>query len=333
MMISICIPTYNRASELRRLLDSICEQCGYSLKLEIAISDNASTDDTEAMVASYIARGLNISYVRSSENRGYDSNVVKAVEIASGEFCWLFGSDDLMEPGAIAKVEHALITYPDLAGLSVGSQGYSSDLAHQVFVTDNVSTAFSQVTVLVGAEQVAERIGPWLGYMSGLIVRRTLWQAVISGASIASYMTGYIHLYISLRMLDAQSRWLVIPDRLVGCRVGNDSFDAKNEFSRARLDIVEFELVFGDSLGRNSPAYHHAMAMVAGFFVRSHFLSAKNRGVSRNYWRQAIPLSLRTYWRYPVYWTKIVPIIIAPQPLLRLAKRVHRRLHDPTKKQ
>ena len=44
--LSICIPTYNRAVELRPLLDTIVAQTGHGLDVEIVISDNASTDNT-----------------------------------------------------------------------------------------------------------------------------------------------------------------------------------------------------------------------------------------------------------------------------------------------
>jgi abequosyltransferase len=326
MRLSICIPTYNRATELRLLLASIAAQTGYSLELEILISDNASTDNTQQIIEEFIATGMNIVYAKSSENRGYDRNILNAVSMASGDYCWLFGSDDLLEEGALAGVEQGLRSHDDLSGLSIGSQGYTPDMSQHMFVNDNISTSFDKETLLIGREQVAAAIGPWLGYMSGLIVRREQWRKVTEDSSTARYMTGYVHLYVALQMLDAKSRWLVIPDRLVGCRTGNESFDAKNEFSRTRLDIVEFELVFGDPLGRDNWAYRRAMTMVAGFFVRSHLLSAKKRGASWAYWSQATPLCFRTFWRYPVFWTKIVPILVIPRPLLLAVRKVHRML-------
>lgn len=46
VLVSIGIPTYNRASTLRRTLESVIAQ-DYA-NLEIIISDNASTDETQA---------------------------------------------------------------------------------------------------------------------------------------------------------------------------------------------------------------------------------------------------------------------------------------------
>lgn len=54
MKISVIIPTYNRANVVRNTLDSIIKQ-NYPLDLfEILVVDNNSTDDTKAVVSSYI---------------------------------------------------------------------------------------------------------------------------------------------------------------------------------------------------------------------------------------------------------------------------------------
>lgn len=324
MHLSICIPTYNRAPELAQLLDSIASQSGHNLAFEIIVSDNASTDDTPALIARRIAAGMPIVYDRMTENRGFDRNILNVTAIASGDYCWLFGSDDLMEPGALARVEHVLLRYPDLTGISVGSQGYSPDLSQRVFVTDNVSTRFTVETLLHGREGPVGAIGPWMGFMTSMIVRRSTWARAVESGPIEPYLCGYVHLYLAVRMLDERSTWMCVPDRLIGCRVGNDSFLARDEFARTRLDIVGFDLAFGDPLGRDNRAYRRAMAMVAGFFVRTHFVTAKMQGASLGYWRQAVPTTLRMYWRYPAFWLKAVPIALTPRSLLLLARYVHR---------
>ncbi|HHC1975330.1 TPA: glycosyltransferase family 2 protein, partial [Salmonella enterica] len=50
MLISFCIPTYNRKEYLEELLNSINNQEKFNLDIEICISDNASNDGTEEMI-------------------------------------------------------------------------------------------------------------------------------------------------------------------------------------------------------------------------------------------------------------------------------------------
>lgn len=326
MRLSICIPTYNRATELRDLLESIAAQSGHALDYEIVISDNASTDATPGLVMDFIDMGLPIVYDRLTENRGFDRNIINVTGLASGEYCWLFGSDDRMEPGAMAKIADVLHRHPGLSGMSVGSQGYSPDLLRRVFVVDNVASRFKGETMLLGREKTAAAIGPWMGFMTSMIVRRDLWQRAIHAAPIEPYLCGYVHLYLAVRMLDERSTWLAVPDRLIGCRTGNDSYLGKDEFARTRLDIVGFDQVFGDLLGRDNWAYRRTMGMVAGFFVRHHFIAAKTQNASRAYWREAVVTTLRLYWRYPVFWIKVAPIIVMPRPALLLARAAFRKV-------
>ncbi len=56
MLLSICIPTYNRGTFLRRTLDSIISQPAWkSGDVEVVISDNKSTDDTPLIIAGFTA--------------------------------------------------------------------------------------------------------------------------------------------------------------------------------------------------------------------------------------------------------------------------------------
>ena len=51
-LLSICIPTYNRSGYLEQCLESIVHQERFD-EIEVIISDNCSTDDTEAVCKKY----------------------------------------------------------------------------------------------------------------------------------------------------------------------------------------------------------------------------------------------------------------------------------------
>ncbi len=91
-LFSIGIPTYNRSGLLRRSLTSALNQT-YD-NVEIIVSDNASTDDTE-----YVVREIGdgrVRYHRNESNLGMVSNFAKLVELAHGEyFSWLQDDDVL----------------------------------------------------------------------------------------------------------------------------------------------------------------------------------------------------------------------------------------------
>ncbi|RZT44861.1 abequosyltransferase [Sphingomonas sp. BK036] len=326
MRLSICVPTYNRAPELRVMLDSLMAQTGYGLDVEIVISDNASTDDTPTLVASYADRDIPIVYHRLTDNLGFDRNILNAVACASGDYCWLFGSDDvLLDTGAFARVERVLAVYPMLAGISLGSDGYNHDMTERTAPHNYIATNFAAETLLNGRGEIISSVGPWFGYMSSIVVRREAWARAVDASPIEPYLNGYVHTYVVARSLDEQSTWVCVPDILVGCRLGNDSFQGRDTFARTQLDMVGYERAFGDTLGRDHWAYRSAMAKVSAFYVRTHFLGAKIYGAGSPYWKQAIPMSVSYYWRYPTFWMRTFPIAITPRPLMLMAQAIFRR--------
>lgn len=88
VLLSICIPTYNRAKYLDETLKSITRQRVFvnSNKIEIVISDNFSSDDTSKLVHEYQERyPQKIIYSRNSENI-FDKNFEKVLTLANGSF-------------------------------------------------------------------------------------------------------------------------------------------------------------------------------------------------------------------------------------------------------
>ena len=112
MKISVCIPTYNRAIHLANCLHSliICAENGVD-DFEVCISDNASTDDTEAVVRR-AQEVIPIKYHRNSENLGIPRNFLQAVNMAEGDFAWLVGDDDIIMPTGIARLSRLIDEHP-----------------------------------------------------------------------------------------------------------------------------------------------------------------------------------------------------------------------------
>jgi glycosyltransferase involved in cell wall biosynthesis len=103
-LLSICIATYNRAQYIGETLDSIIPQLDDDV--ELLVVDGASTDNTGNIVRQHDDPRLR--YVRLPVKGGVDQDYCKAVELARGEFCWLFTDDDLLKPGAITAVKNAI---------------------------------------------------------------------------------------------------------------------------------------------------------------------------------------------------------------------------------
>jgi glycosyltransferase involved in cell wall biosynthesis len=103
-IITICIPTYNRATSLENCLNSITIASKDHLeRFEVCVSDNGSTDNTNVVVQNAKKR-FNINYHKNETNLGIPRNFLKVVSMAKAEFIWLIGDDDLLLPDTFDRL-------------------------------------------------------------------------------------------------------------------------------------------------------------------------------------------------------------------------------------
>ncbi len=104
-LLTIAVPTYNRARELSLLLEYLAPQLAhFAEEVELLICDNASADDTQLRVRQWIDQGLRCRYELSPENLGPDSNFLRCYRLARGNFVWIFGDDDVIFDGALNRI-------------------------------------------------------------------------------------------------------------------------------------------------------------------------------------------------------------------------------------
>jgi len=90
-IVSIILPTFNRAKYLSRSIDSVIAQT-YS-QWELVIIDDGSSDNTQEMLKSYLDQYPNIKYFYHS-NRGAALSMNEGIKRSGGEFITFLGSDD-----------------------------------------------------------------------------------------------------------------------------------------------------------------------------------------------------------------------------------------------
>ena len=96
--ISLVVPVFNEEKGIRKtysILTDLMESHNY--KFEIVISDNGSTDDTEAIVQEIAMQDKRCKYVRLSRNFGYQNNISVGMALANGDAIIVIDSD-LQDP-------------------------------------------------------------------------------------------------------------------------------------------------------------------------------------------------------------------------------------------
>ncbi len=168
MKISICIPQYNRVEYLIKNLDIIGKQNHQNF--DVIISDDCSTDDTKVRISEYKSRsGLSINYFRFDQNQGYDRNLRKSLELATGDYCFILGNDDtLAYDDVLSNLEKFLIAnqLPD-----IGFCNYCDFLDPQTVT----SRAFNTGIVGTGVDTAILYYSSF-SFVGGIIIKKSTFE-------------------------------------------------------------------------------------------------------------------------------------------------------------
>lgn len=161
---SVIIPTYNRSQFVRQAIISVLRQKNVSL--EIIVSDDGSTDDTEKVIKQL--KDKRIRYSKNKERLGSSMNMRKSFLLTKGDYIFTLGDDDfILNEDTLFGVLKVMKKYKVGMG-RIGSISYekSPKYPYQAFIlTDKlvVLKPDNKEDILVRAT------GAELGYYSGII--------------------------------------------------------------------------------------------------------------------------------------------------------------------
>jgi len=221
--LSICIPTLNRGRFIGETLQSIVSQA--SDEVEIVMVDGGSTDGTQEVVAHFQKLFPRLRYFRagaldasvksaSPSGGGFDRDCNRAVELAEGDYCWLFTDDDILKPGAVQAVLRA--TRDRYALIIVNSEVRSGDFSHSLDPL-RLRLASDRTYQPEESEKLFVDVANYLSFVGGIVITRQLWLA----RDKEQYMgTGFIHVGVLLqRPISEPVR--VISEPLITIRYGD----------------------------------------------------------------------------------------------------------------
>lgn len=102
VLVSVGLPVYNGADRLEETVRSVLAQD--HRRIELVISDNASTDGTEAVCRALAERDDRIVYHRQPANRGLLTNFQTTIRLARGTYFRWIGDDDTLAPTYVSRV-------------------------------------------------------------------------------------------------------------------------------------------------------------------------------------------------------------------------------------
>jgi glycosyltransferase involved in cell wall biosynthesis len=104
--VGVGLPVYNGEEFLPAAIESVLAQTLQDL--DLIISDNASSDRTEAICQEYASRDARVKYHRASENHGIAWNYSQVFRLSSNEYFMWFSHDDVLAPTYLERCVEVL---------------------------------------------------------------------------------------------------------------------------------------------------------------------------------------------------------------------------------
>lgn len=314
LLLSICILSYNQASEVERLLNSLVSQV--TADTEIVIRDDSTNNETELLVERF-SRTIPIRYFHGKKE-GIDKTVIFLTEEARGEFVWWLGDDDVV-PGGIAQVLDVIRNTRDLTFVwanyrLAGAKDLAIDLPSNCFFSSR--------------DEILELGGAALGFVSATVFKRELALPGIDGAR--KYIgSAFVNLYLVLYVISQPGRHYYVHGPVVICHpatideikavvvkrpgvVRNDAFEVFGvNFSRI---VREFALVFSSAAIRRTIKKSFGQTW-RGMLVAwiGGWDTPKGKRVKM----------LKYFWTFPECWVALI-LFLAPLSVNRLLYRIYK---------
>jgi hypothetical protein len=334
VLLSICFTTHDgRRAELEQALTAVTAQFGaeHAGRVEICVADNASRDGTRELVER-LARDHPIVYLRHPDDLGAARNVLASVAMASGEWCWLHSSDDVLLPGAVDAVLARLRDAGGLAGLTLARANF--DLALREEVDPEPDAALpdepERARTFTDPRETLAQLGLMQTFLTTMVVRRAAWEAALArGADPLGVAPLFPHAYLAGRMLlDGAGAWAWEPRKLVVNRTGSGLFAsvAGGELGATILTPTALVRMWVALLGARDPALRALLERARRLWVSPWWVAESKLGPKASTRTDLQLLTLvRPLWRLPRFWTRTFPRLLVPHRLAAAARGVRYR--------
>ena len=298
-LLTIIVPTYNRASSLELLLRTLHAEIAIDAPVRVLVSDNASTDETAAVIAKMCATWAALMTQRHDRNIGPDGNFCSCVDRVDTRYFWIIGDDDLPKRGVVAQIVAQLLARePALLYMQ-------SEWINPVLNADQGEPVGDLLVATLDSQRFAEAVHVWVTFISGMVIDKQRLRLALGAHTISRFdATHLVQLGWVLPLLASTGPFLFVSDRcLLATKDNTGGYGLLTVFG------VNFTRVVNDSFGATHPL---ARALVDGNMTQylpgliwgARAASAPTTHVTESPW-PALHGQLGSRW---LYWMLLVPL-------------------------
>jgi len=210
-LLTIIVPTFNRAENLKFLLEVLQAECAsMEGQVQVLVSDNASTDGTREVVSRMRERWPSLMVRRHLENVGPDENFCSALDIVRTRYFWIIGDDDCPRAGLVVSLLELLRSVgPAIVYLESEWMNPLTSAAQRQEV-GHLQMEFMDL------EAFTRRINVWFTFISACVIDRTVMLRELGGHEIRRFTgTSLVQLGWVYPVLKAGKGLVYVRDRCV----------------------------------------------------------------------------------------------------------------------
>ena len=314
LLLSVCLPTYNRASLLDGALRAALGQITPAMRgaVEVVVLDNASPDATPDVVARAQADfpHVTLRHVRRPENIGPDANFCDAPNQARGEFVYLLSDDDILLPGAIDRLLEVLRQHPSLDAVSLNVRQFWEDPGEErpgAYLID-------ADRLLPDRDQALAFLRTHITFLSCIAFRR---ENVLGRDYRSFFDTNLAQAYMFLDAL-APGRGMYATQRayLAQRADNNEGFDFFRVFATNFSDLMRHAEAAGYSRKAVGEVMHQHLRLMCYFI--GVFKSRGAIGTIRPDYHDGFRRLWRVYGADPFLILVVGPMMVLPRPVFAL---------------
>ena len=319
-LLTIAIPTFNRADQLEALLHVLEPQAARAPEIEIFVSDNASEDHTPEVIAlarqRFAASGARLRTHRHPVNLGSDTNFAFCYRQATGTFFWMCGDDDLIVPNAVDEILSLLKSSDgqpaELDMVYATSYGYRED-----YRAERAEDPLGRhVHAIADPHLFALVVNIMFTFISGIVVNRDRFQKLSRETPESFIGTNLVQLSWCLPLLLNHRRSAVLWTRPVAARIGNaHGYSLGRVFGKQLAEVVQRLLPGRPDL--SGPILNVALRR----WFPSVAIEARSNVTDRLRLEEAHRELCAAYGQNPRYWLFTYPALKLPLPAARLYTR------------
>jgi len=300
-ILTICIPTYNRADYLVRCLDSIFNQNTNNRQhlFEVAVFDNCSTDITSEVVDNYANRDIPFNFFTSTQNWGPDINIGKCYLYSKSKYVWVLGDDDLILPGCLNHVLD-ILTQGEFGIVFLNSYGFKKD-----HIAERPKLIKPEKTYEYTGEQILKKMTSNVSFISGNIVNTKFINEVDVKSTTGTY----------LNQMPGILNAIVQSDRNIYINKYYLAQQGENSTSYKYFTVFgnNFPQIFNQYIAQKKHRrWVYNQLMITTFPIQ---LLNSRRSIKSDLEKNAYDILKPYYGNYILFWIFVYPIIYFPYPL------------------